>query len=380
MKGLIQFLKFLFISMLVRCGLQRHKREKRILLIRNDRLGDFMLSLPVMRQISLQARQEETLVAIVVDKSMEELAKKCSFFDEVIPISLKELGGSFGNRIRTYRFFARLQTTKVINFLVFGRSAIEDYISYFSPAPEKYVMDNMDSWPLFEGQSVYRRAMNPHYTNLPKYDSDSSLLVNEARLASVAMNKTVFPALGDLDFLKPLPATQVKEDYYLIVPGAMDWHQRWNPEKFAAVIDFMVDKYPSLTPVLSGCEMESDIMEDILVSCQHRRTVINLCGKSNLFQLIGNVAGARFLLTNDTGPLHVAAKLRIPSFCIMGQGHWGVYNPNPLYESVTYLHGVCDFKRCNWICRKMKNPVRFPCVEQVSAERVIRAIQKYLET
>ena len=380
MKKRIQFLKFLFINMLVRVGLQRYKRGKRILLIRDDHLGDFMLSLPVMRQISLQARKEGMLVTIVVDKNMEEFAKKSFLFDEVIPISLKELGGSFWKRIKTYRFFARLQTGKVINFLVFGRSAIEDYISYFSPAPEKYGMENVASWPLFEWQSAYRRSMNPYYTDLLKYDSDSSLLVNESRLASTAMNKTVFPVLGDLDFLNPLPEPQVKEDYYLIVPGAMDLRQRWNPEKFAAVIDFMAEKYPSLTPVLSGCETESDIMEDVLVSCRHRRAIVNLCGKSNLFQLIGNIAGARLLLTNDTGPLHAAAKLRIHSFCIMGQGHWGVFNLNPLYESVTYLHGACDLKRCNWICRKMKNPERFPCVEQVSAGRVIRAIQKYLTT
>lgn len=377
-KDVVLNVKFMLLRFLVRRKCRKEENSNRILLIRDDHLGDFMVSLPLFQQIHTIAKSEGWSVAVAVNENIADFARKCPFIDEVIPISRKKLARSYFLRLKTYRWFSQYSARKVINCLI-GCSGIEDYLVYFTSAKEKYLSNRTDSWMRNPTLDRYRKLMNPYYTHVFSYDASVTILHNEARLYSEALGRSISPVLGNLDFLKPFPKPQISGKYYIVVPGSMSPPSRWNPEKFAAVIDVLSTVYPELTPVISGIAPERNIIDNVLKCCKHSEKVITLCGNSNIMELIGNIAGASLVLTNCTGPLHVAAKLKIPTFCVVGEGHWGVFSPNPLYETVTYLHANCEFIRCGWKCRKAIKPNRYPCVEQVSAEQVIDAIHSYMK-
>ena len=375
------FLLFLLTDFLVRFHFRkREKKELGILLLRTDALGDFLLTLPVMKQIHDVAVSRGLSVTAVVSESIQELACRCPFFDSVIVIPGRERMRNFSFRIEVWREFAAARAHTVINMLSFSRSAIEDYIAYFTEAAQKQKAAlDMGTFPLVPATTFFREVMNFTYGKNVDYVPGKTLLENEARLTSIALGAEIHPELGDIDFLRPFPDSQCGQPYYLVVPGAADRNRRWPPEKFAAVIDAVAEFCPDLVPVVSGLQSDDDSAQEILRHVKHPERLLNLCGRSSLMQLFGNVDGAAFILTNDTGTYHIAAKLRKTTFCIFGLGHAGVYAPNPCYSSVVCIGGTCDTPCCNWICRRPPDSGRrFSCVRDIPVDEVIRAIQAFL--
>ena len=58
------------------------KKTQNILIVRNDKIGDFTLILPAVA--SLKKNIPNSKVVCLVSKNVEELAQQCEFIDEVI--------------------------------------------------------------------------------------------------------------------------------------------------------------------------------------------------------------------------------------------------------------------------------------------------------
>jgi heptosyltransferase-2 len=93
--------------------------------------------------------------------------------------------------------------------------------------------------------------------------------------------------------------------------------KRWYPEAFANVAISLVKKYDI---VLFGGKGEADIAKDIeerLIASQIFNYT-NLAGKTSVEELIEGIAQLDLFITNDSGPMHVAAAFGIPTVCIFG--------------------------------------------------------------
>ena len=366
------------------CARLRFGRRERhgILLLRNDALGDFMISIPLMMQIHEAAAKRGTTVTVVVSEPMRDFAGACPFFDTVISIPARKDMGSFRKRISLFRKFAGLRADVVINLPIFSRCAIEDFIVHFIKAERKFTLENLKIFPVFPGTEEFRNRTKFIYSGILKYDPEKTLQENETALASAALNEHFSPRPGTLDFLRPLPDPPAPgaQEYYLIVPGSADPRKCWEKEKFASLIDSITEVRPDLRAVMIGSSGDKEISRAVVECCTHKEAVADLCGRTTLMQLIALVDKAQFVITNDTGPLHIAALLRRRTFCLTGLGHWGAYVPNRLYETVDCIHSECDCARCSWMCRKETNPAVFPCVRAIEPEMVWSRIRAFLAT
>ncbi len=93
--------------------------------------------------------------------------------------------------------------------------------------------------------------------------------------------------------------------------------KRWYPEEFAKVAISLSLKYDI---VLFGGKGEVDIAKDIeerLIASQISNYT-NLAGRTSVEELIEQIAGLDLFITNDSGPMHVAAAFGIPTVCIFG--------------------------------------------------------------
>ncbi len=354
------------------------EKQTGILLIRNDALGDFLVTLAVMEQIYGFAQKNGLKVSIAVSETMRELAEKCPFFDEVISIPQYHAMRKFGVRSAVLRRFAAMRAEILINFPVFGRFMLEDHIACFARAKQKAALKN-DTKIFSLYAACFQNRIQSVYTDIVPYDWNKTLLENEAALASRVLNTEIIPELGNPDFLRPLPEPQCGSPYYLIVPGSANPRRRWEPEKFAQVIDSIAEKCPDLIPVLSGSAGDSDAVRQVLACSANREKIRDLCGKSSLLQLFGNVDKAEFILTNDTGTLHLAALLRKTAFCVHGLGHFGAYVPNPYYKTVTYFSGTCNRSCCGWLCSRKEEGI-YPCISGADAKTVADRIEDFLKS
>jgi ADP-heptose:LPS heptosyltransferase len=86
---------------------------------------------------------------------------------------------------------------------------------------------------------------------------------------------------------------------------------------------------------------------------------------------------ARIVISNDTGPAHIAAAVAVPVVCILGGGHYGRFMPYrveaptasnllPIAVSVEL-----DCFGCNWACVYQRGPTEpMRCIKEVTVDHV----------
>ena len=132
---------------------------------------------------------------------------------------------------------------------------------------------------------------------------DGSLEVGDARKASAR------------DFLR---SRGVNEDSALVAlcPGSINSRaKRWPTERYAELADRLIDEFGTQV-LLVGSEAEAQV--SLEVSRQMRNRLTLLTGQTNLAELVAILSLVDLLVTNDTGPAHIASALGRPTLVIFG--------------------------------------------------------------
>lgn len=158
--------------------------------------------------------------------------------------------------------------------------------------------------------------------------------------------------------------------FMVLSPGAaFGAAKRWGDQQFAAAADTLAGEF-GLGVVLIGSEGERSISESIRTFMKQPAVVLN--GKTSVESLIGLIAESAILLGNDSGPVHIAAALGIPSVAVFGATDYKVAAPyGPLgravYEAVEC--SPCWLRKC---------PIDHRCMTRVSPEAVCSAARTVL--
>lgn len=119
---------------------------------------------------------------------------------------------------------------------------------------------------------------------------------------------------GDVAALLALPEAAGLEPgrYACLHPGARSPSRRWPVRRFAEVGDGLAAR--GLGVVLSGSASEVEITAEVARAMA--APAVDLAGRTGLGALGVLLAGARLLVSNDTGVSHVADALRVPSVVV----------------------------------------------------------------
>lgn len=114
----------------------------------------------------------------------------------------------------------------------------------------------------------------------------------------------------DNDRLEAATALPVDRTERLVIvhPGSSDPRRRWPVEKFAAVADALADS--GAVVAVNGTVEESDLVRGVIGNM--RTQAIDLTGAMSLSGLCGLVERAAMVVSNDSGPLHLALAIGTP--------------------------------------------------------------------
>lgn len=119
-----------------------------------------------------------------------------------------------------------------------------------------------------------------------------------------------FPLPLSFDFSRVTQYLPDKE-YAVLVPGARWKTKKWPPEKFGELASRLPMKF-----LVVGGKSDTDISNKVVNSS--KGNAISIAGKTNIKELIEIMRKAKFVVSNDSGPMHIAAAIGVPVFAIFG--------------------------------------------------------------
>ncbi|MFT5662384.1 MAG: heptosyltransferase-2 [Sulfurimonas sp.] len=147
--------------------------------------------------------------------------------------------------------------------------------------------------------------------------------------------------------------------------------KRWYPERFAQVGAEFAHSFDII--IFGGpgeVEMAQEIEDNLLSLNIHNFT--NLAGKTNIQELCANIGGCSLFITNDSGPMHVAAAYQVPSVAIFG--------PTKHKETSQWMNEKNKIVREDMECApcmKRECPLKHhECMTKITAPKVIEAVKE----
>ena len=160
----------------------------------------------------------------------------------------------------------------------------------------------------------------------------------------------------------------VAGDYVLgLSPGALFGDaKRWPADRFARVGDLAAERWDAKVIVL-GSENEMHICKALCESMAYEP--YNLCGQTSLGVAIGLVGHCHFFVTNDSGLMHIAAALGVPTLAVFGSTDPVATGPRGPKTRIVRHEIECA------PCLKPECPTDFRCMLSIGPEEVWEEMQ-----
>jgi lipopolysaccharide heptosyltransferase I len=161
-------------------------------------------------------------------------------------------------------------------------------------------------------------------------------------------------------------AFHASDVYAVLVPGARWKTKRWPAAQFGRLASLL-----NINTIIVGSKSDIDIA-DIIVSLSNGKAV-SFAGKTELVDLIDIMRKAQFVVSNDSGPMHIAAALGVPVIAVFGPTDPA--RTGPFGEGHTVIRSDLSCVPCfRRSCDDMK------CMKSISADQVFEIIRsKYFQ-
>lgn len=190
----------------------------------------------------------------------------------------------------------------------------------------------------------------------------------------------------------PLDFSELPEAYIAVCPGASGVKKCWPAQRYAKIIDYIVDCF-GIKLVLCGGKGDIQISDEIFSNVQNKHMLYDMTGKTSLSAWIGMIQRAKMVITNESASVHIAAASRVPSVCVGEQQFgdmWLPYRPEEVYpedclpvivRGPTLPCTFCakqNFKRSIECQKCLQKTGVLQCVYEVTEEMVIEAVDQVL--
>ena len=357
----------------------------RVLLIRLDAIGDFLLWLDAAQATVKHYKAQGKSVVLVANTAWAAWAKELDVFGDVLALERPRFERDLLYRFRLGRQIRMLGCSVAVQPTYSREWLFGDALVRISGAAER-IGFNGDTTNI---QPWQKRISDRWYTRLIPADPAPCMeLVRNAEFvrgvgaadfrAKVANLRSISDSPLDESFLAAIP---VGQRYYVLFPGA-SWNGRqWPVAGFVQMAEWLYSK-TGWSGVVCGGNADRELAAKICGECS--APILNWAGRTDLPQLAAILATSQFLLANDTSATHIAAACGVPTVCLLGGGHYGRFMPyqveqpngRPLPRAVT--HQMPCF-HCNWRCvYKVAAERPVPCIDRIAVAEVCQAISELL--
>lgn len=326
---------------------------KNILIVKPSSLGDVVHTLPLLKDLRMGF--PDARISWLIKRQYEGILEGNPYLNEIIPWEWDGFG--LIKKLKESRF------DLVIDVQGLFRSG---FAAFLSGAHERIGFRNArELSPIFYTKRVSVPTMDIHavdryrlitdYLGIKQYSTDFTIIIDEQEKEHV--EKLLFESgVKDGDIL------------VMVNPSGRWQSKRWGIGKFASLCDVLNSEYGVKTVIIGG-------PEDTRTSCEVKdlmKTVpIITAGKTTIKGLVVLLSKAKVLVTNDSGPMHIAAALNVPVVAIFGPTdpvRTGPYGKGHIVVRKEMPCSPCFKKYCRDLL----------CMEEISVEDVKVAVREAL--
>ena len=293
--------------------------------------------------------------------------------------------------INEHRYARHLFYRFIVNFRVrslapritvgdsyFRRALMSDSLAWIAGAPRTvvalpYINERTRAeytWYMSQGWEVIDTGAYPAHET-----------VRHAAFVAAVTGQSVAPEAPAITWRAHAPPVKITRPYAVLNPGSNEYGRRWPLAEYVALASWLRSR--GLRVVFVG-KAEEKARDDMLAPFREDEGIADMTGQSTLPELLDIMKGAALVISNDTGPAHVAIALGTKTVVIVGGGHFGCFVPYPdgvAPDHARFVYERMDCYHCFWSCHKRDDPkASFPCVAAVSMDKVQTACTTLLNS
>ncbi len=322
----------------------------RILVVNQNWIGDVLFSTPAIRAI--RKHFPGSFLASLVPPRCKTLLMHNPYLNEVI---VHEEPRSFGGIFRAAGLIRKLRASHFDTVIFLHRSRTKVFLAKAAGIPERI------GYPDLSGNKRFLTRVVP-FPDKPLHKTDLFLnLLKEMGVQPDGRAPDYFPGEEDQKDFERLcrdVGMEKGEPYVVVHPGGNWALKRWPTGLFAEWIRLFLREY-GWRIFLCGTLSEMKISEEIVSSVGSGK-VMSLCGKTSLGTLAILLKNAGLFLSNDSGPIHLAASQKTKTIGLFGptspeltgplsDGRCGIIRKDVGCEVPCYFRS-CHYRVCmEWI-------------------------------
>lgn len=336
------------------------KNLKNILIVRTDRIGDVVLSLPLAGLI--KKHNPNCKVTFLVKNYTNSLVQNHPFIDDVIVLKEKNSKVSLFDNVKIIS--AKKFDTAIVVYPTF----ISSLIIFISKIRNR-IGTGYRWYSFFFNHKIYEHR---------KYAEKHELEYNVGLLQKLDINESINYSnvmfdlnvsaniLAKVESILKLKNVDLNKQIIIVHPGSG-----------GSAVDLPIEKFKKLVQKLSGTDYqvlitgsksEIEICNKLIVSDD----VKNLAGLFNLEELTALISKSKIFISNSTGPLHIASALGkyavgfYPKILACSAERWGPYTSKKLVYVPEIDCTDCTREQCE----------KLNCMNSISIDKVFADIQK----
>jgi len=264
------------------------------------------------------------------------------------------------------RFIAWLRSEKFDKVFLFHRSLTRALLAWFGGIPERIgYRTSKRTWALTQAVETPRQ---------PMHQADYFLVLLKWVGLPVrfgASYEFFYRSEDEAKAFRILEMSRLPKKAFVAFHVGANWEpKRWPASHFARLADLVSQTF-SCPIILTGSPQEEVLAQEIIRRSESARP-ISLCGKTSLRVLGALYREAAFVVSSDSGPLHIASGVGTPVVAIFGPTSPLLTGPRGIGKKVV-LHFVPEGYSVPWIGKLLPAG---GWIEQITPEEVFRKIEE----
>jgi ADP-heptose:LPS heptosyltransferase len=351
----------------------------RVLVVRNDSIGDYLLYRPWLRRLSAEVRSRGQHLTLVANALWAPLARAWDgdLFAEVLAVDFGRFTSDMAYRSDTLRLIGALGPVETIYPLHVREAAAENFIRFLQSPQRIASQGEHRTGPWFAALDAgYTRLLPSTRAVLFEYDRNREFFAHWLGTApeAVAYNS------AELSLPPSVHAAATAQraatgPYIVLFPGASARQKRWPTSHFAQLAQGLCQRMgSSYQLVLAGSPADAELARQIVQEAGPTVPLLNRCGQTDLPELAELVAGASLLISNDTVAAHLAAQAGAPCLVLLMGENFGKFFPYP--PALLRAPCPCLFppsQEARFAAGDFSPPAHDPDISQIAPARVLAA-------